>query len=483
MIQLTIGNSYTFMSGKGVKAYALISDYCTHTVRQFISLYMNAKGKTISAKKYWKLPPAIRGQYRLNTEFKLKNVSYYNSKHKSFPTGWLPEITKLLRQENINFKLHDKRKRPQSHKLKDNLFPLRYYQKEAVKACIEKERGIIKHPTGSGKTVVIARLCSTLNLPTLIIIPNLILLNQTFDFLSSYIEKDLIGKIGEGIWEPNLFTVATAQTLWVRRSESEVSNFLKSVKVLIGDESHKINKNQEYLPNTWFRIAMKCFYAYYRYGFTATPGKDDSLQKKLLVGATGNIIHEVPLQELIDKGYLTDARIIIKKLNMKKVSGGWRKSYETNILNNEVRNKGIKLYAEEFAKQGKSVLIIVDEVDEHAMRLKDLIEDAEVLIGKDKKSVRDEKITNFRNGTKRILISTLLSEGFDFRGLDCVILAAGKKSNRLVAQRVGRALRTETGKKEAIILDFYDGDEGYLEKHSRERLEVYKELGFKIQHL
>ena len=104
-----------------------------------------------------------------------------------------------------------------------------------------------------------------------------------------------------------------------------------------------------------------------------------------------------------------------------------------------------------------------------------------ILIGESKKKIRQDVLYNFRSGKQKILISTLLNEGFDFRGLDVVILAAGKKSNKLIAQRVGRALRTEAGKKEAIIVDFYDDDNGYLVKHSKQRIEVYKELGFPIE--
>ena len=73
-----------------------------------------------------------------------------------------------------------------------------------------------------------------------------------------------------------------------------------------------------------------------------------------------------------------------------------------------------------------------------------------------------------------VLIGTVFGEGIDLPRLDTVIMAAGGKSERLVIQRMGRALRPFDGKQRARIIDFLDQDGGMLERHSRQRMEVYR---------
>ena len=483
MIKFNVYNSYTYVKCTDNDSISPIKKYCTHMVKKFISVYKDDFGNILPAFRYKKLSPSERYKFHLTTEFKMDEISYFYEKYQSFPTGWMFNICNLLDLQRIKYTINDKRVPYTLKPISDTLPSLRYYQEEGVNLALEAERGIIKHPTGSGKTLVITRLCSSLRLPTLILVPNLILLTQTADFLKKYLPEHLVGKIGEAEWSPRLFTVATAQTLWARMKE-ESEEYLKTIAVLIGDECHKINKNQEHLPNTFFRISMKCHHAYYRYGLTATPGEPGTLQRKLLEGVTGDLIHDVPIQELVDKNYLTNAKIIIKKINIKSsYDKNWRRAYENNLMNNAERNQIIGIFANKYAKEGKTVLIITDEVEEHAKQLNEMIPKSEILIGENKKKERKEIISRFKKGETKILISTLLNEGFDFKGLHCVIMAAGKKSGKLVTQRVGRALRIESGKKEAIIVDFYDRDGGFLEKHSKERINMYEELGFEIEYV
>jgi superfamily II DNA or RNA helicase len=490
MAHFNLTNSYTYVQGEGAEI-ALIENFCTHKVSRFVSFYKDKDENIIYASKYKYLSPKEKLKYRLTTERKEELYSYFYQNSNSFPTGWLNKICVSLHNNGFKTSFSDKRIISKTvESLKDKLPELRYYQKEAVDLAISKERGIIKHPTGSGKTLVICRLISILNLPTLIIVPNLILLEQTAEFLGRYIGINFVGKVGEGIWSPNRFTVATAQTLWSRIGNKVTTKLLDDTQVLIGDECHHINKNTEHIPNTWYRIAMRCKSAYYRFGFSATPGDENSLQRKLLEGITGGIIHEVSVKSLVEEGYLSDAFIIMKQIDIelglkfeKIDKKSWRYVYETGILNNDIRNKAISIYANEYASRGKSVLIIVDEVENHADIVKKFIPEAETLVGDDNPQKRDTVLREFRERKKRILISTLLSEGFDFRGLDVVILAGGKRSHKKTAQRVGRALRTSDGKLNAVVIDFFDKDGGFLQKHSVDRRKTYEELGFNIKYI
>jgi len=475
VITFQINNSYTYCQGT-LEELEIVKQTCSHPIKRFVSVYQDDYGNRIRSAQYKKLPPSQKSQYHLETEHVIQIYSYYHDTYNSIPTGWMSTVLKNLK--DIQFNIQDKRNKPTLMPISDSLPTLRDYQLVAIEKALKSERGIIKHPTGSGKTFLICRILSSLGLTSMIMVPNLILLDQTIGVFSEYLDENLIGKIGDGDWNIKKFTVATPQTLWSRREKTETKLFLDSINLFICDEAHKINKSEEYKFNTNYSILMKCRNAFYRYGMTATPGKPETLQRKLLEASTGPVIDDIEVQKLIDQGYLTDAKIMIKKIDIAGNFKNWRQAYEDGILNNENRNKAIKMFAEYYAKQGKSVLIIVDEIEQHADKFG--FDNWGTLTGLTKRNERQLIIEEFKNKNTKIMVSTVLSEGFDFRGLDVVIMAAGKKSDKKTCQRIGRALRKEVGKQEAVIIDFYDGGK-YLKKHSDMRIETYKELGFKLE--
>ena len=75
---------------------------------------------------------------------------------------------------------------------------------------------------------------------------------------------------------------------------------------------------------------------------------------------------------------------------------------------------------------------------------------------------RDARIKRFERGETLVLTSCdVISEGFDLPAIEAAILLRPTQSLSLYLQQVGRALRTFSGKKEAIILDHV----GALSRH------------------
>jgi superfamily II DNA or RNA helicase len=97
---------------------------------------------------------------------------------------------------------------------------------------------------------------------------------------------------------------------------------------------------------------------------------------------------------------------------------------------------------------------------------------------------RKQILEDFRAGELDCLVATSLAdEGLDLPILDAVILAGSGMSKVKAMQRIGRAIRKFPGKEKAYIVDFMDKAH-YLEKHSKERFEIYgeeKEFIIKIQ--
>src|SRR5690606_31810501 len=68
---------------------------------------------------------------------------------------------------------------------------------------------------------------------------------------------------------------------------------------------------------------------------------------------------------------------------------------------------------------------------------------------------RSEIIQDFRNGKIRTLFNVrVLSTGFDYTGIDCIIFGMATASFALYYQIIGRATRIDENKKDALIIDF-----------------------------
>lgn len=57
--------------------------------------------------------------------------------------------------------------------------------------------------------------------------------------------------------------------------------------------------------------------------------------------------------------------------------------------------------------------------------------------------------------------------------LDALILAGAGKSPTRALQRIGRVIRSNSGKKDAVVIDFFD-DVKYLRAHSKRREKLYR---------
>jgi len=62
-----------------------------------------------------------------------------------------------------------------------------------------------------------------------------------------------------------------------------------------------------------------------------------------------------------------------------------------------------------------------------------------------------------------------------------LIIAAGGKSHIETIQRLGRSLRKDLNKNEALVFDFNDKGNRFTEKHSLIRKKTYKDAGFEVQ--
>ena len=98
-------------------------------------------------------------------------------------------------------------------------------------------------------------------------------------------------------------------------------------------------------------------------------------------------------------------------------------------------------------------LVFVPSVEE-AERVAADYPGAEVVSGKTPKKERERIISEFRSGKIRVLVNCLvLSVGFDYPEIDCIILASSTASVARYYQICGRGVRVHEGKANCLIVD------------------------------
>jgi superfamily II DNA or RNA helicase len=219
---------------------------------------------------------------------------------------------------------------------------------------------------------------------------------------------------------------------------------------------------------------MKLDRAYYRYGLSATPWRSDR-SDLMIEAALGEKLCVVSSTDLIEKRYLVPPKITMYEVlpTRKQLPRKYATVYKSEVVEHIERNRIIAEVAEHMSGKGKTVLILVNQV-KHGKNLEAAIENATFIHGKDSSAVRNEALERLRERSDRVLIATTLAdEGLDLPSLDVLILAGAGKSETRALQRVGRVLRPYKGKKQAIVVDFYD-QTLYLEEHSKHRFEIYQ---------
>ena len=135
--------------------------------------------------------------------------------------------------------------------------------------------------------------------------------------------------------------------------------------------------------------------------------------------------------------------------------------------------------------QNRITLIIVNRMEQGEWILNEINKagvKAEFINGEENTNVRRRQLKDVDEGRLRVLVATtVLDEGVDIHGINCLIMGAGGKSMRVVLQRVGRVLRHKNGDNTAIVFDFIDRTNTYLLKHSKERIKLYESQKFDIK--
>ena len=378
--------------------------------------------------------------------------------HYYFPAGLVNRVTKVLDSLGVDYDVVEPEFDVKHLNLQWKGPELRPYQEEAVLKAIEKGSGVICLPTGAGKTIVGLKLIHSLDCPTLICVHTKELLYQWYDRVRSILGYTP-GLVGDGHKQFKAITIAMIQT-------AVKLDIPRGFNMILIDECHHVP------ANTFFRVAMRCD-AFYRYGLSATPKREDGADLKIFAGV-GEICANITAEKLIDQGYLAKPKFVFYDVPAIRLPrGNWQRAYREGIVVNEVRNTIIAGVVNNLVMDDDLQVYVHVERINHGQILSSMI-DCPFISGKDSTDKRQRVLKAFKQGRLRAMVSTLLGEGVDIPEMDAIVLAHGLKTSIGTIQKIGRALRVRKDKDEAIIVDFIDKGP-YIAKHFEQRYKTMKE--------
>ena len=348
---------------------------------------------------------------------------------------------------------------------------LRNYQRESVLAIYNswksgKNNPCLVLPTGSGKSVVIAKICEdVLRWDGRIIVVSHVkeLLEQLEKTLAAIgIDQDKIGVYSAGLKRRETdrqITVGGIQSIYKKTDE-----FFRhgKVNVIVVDESHRINPVIEDSMYANFITAMRSHNSEIKIaGLTATPYRlDDGLiygDGKLFK----SVCYESQTEELQEQGYLSPKKKkkSIQEIDLEKLPKA-RGDFNATDMGLRFLDKVEKCVREIIlqTEDRKKVLIFCCNVD-HAEKTKAVFDryGKECGLVSSLHANRDEEIGAFKSGKIKFLVNiNVLTTGFDDPDIDCIALLRSTMSTSLYVQILGRGLRIHPSKKDCMILDFGD---------------------------
>lgn len=338
----------------------------------------------------------------------------------------------------------------------------RQYQTEAIDAGVnffhstKTANGIEILPTGSGKSVVIANIAKALPDQTLVFQPSKEILEQNFKKFCSYGFRAGIYSASAGSKFIEKVTFATIGSV------AKKAHLFKNVKHIIMDECHLMNSK-----GGMYESFIKSIPSAKVLGLTATPYRltatMEGAQLKFLTRTRPrvfeDVLYYVQNDVLFNAGHLAKLDYFsfdIVDRSMIRMNSSGSDFNEASLQDYYRRIDMPKItigYANRLLAKRKNLLIFCALIPE-AQKVADGIPGAVLLTGETDMATRARILMQFKSGKIRCVVNVgVLTTGFDYPELECVLLARSTMSLALYYQMVGRAMRPHPDKQTAWIVD------------------------------
>ena len=332
---------------------------------------------------------------------------------------------------------------------------LRPYQKEAVDSTLsewEKHQScLITHPTGCGKTVVLAEICKSIpkDRRIMIIAHRHELIQQLRKTVSQVTGADAdveqAGRYADSWGWPAQTVCSSVQTQNAGKGGGRMNRFDPfSFDLLVIDEAHHAtaksyrNVIQHYSANPDLKIL----------GVTATPDRHD---REALGQVFDVVSHSYSILDAITDGWLTPIKqrmVYVESMNWSNigtVAGDLNSGDLAREMEYEAPLHEIVVPSYELTKDRK-VLVFCPSVA-IAKRMCEMFNRyengcSEFVCGATPSQERDQIFEFYANDKFRILVNVgVATEGFDCPGIDAVVMARPTQSRALYSQMAGRGMR------------------------------------------
>jgi superfamily II DNA or RNA helicase len=439
--------------------------------------------------------------YRSNKRFVASRV-YAITPSGKFEIGLLENIIAFLQNQQIEYKIDHSIESIFNVGFKepkiDNLnIEYRDYQKESIKKCLKKGRGVVVIPTAGGKTLIMAGLIKSLrsNLSdphalSLVLVPSLQLVEQTANDFLSYGLSNVTKWSGNNNPDPTASIIVAGTQILL--SEKTDLSILNEVKTLIVDETHGLRKGNEI--NKIFNLIK----THHKFGFTGTM-PTSPIDQWNIIGKTGPIVFEQKTENLKQQNYVSNFKITILKikhdklprLTVNSLTPASAYNQEIDYLINHYRRN--EIIAKLALRLDKNTIIMVDRID-HGIQLEAILKNTCSEFKKDVYFIRGstdieerEQIRELMGNTNDVIvvaISKIFSTGINIPNLHNIIFASAGKAKIKIMQSIGRALRLHPTKILAHIFDIADNTK-YGKIHVEERIKLYnsEKYNFEIKNI
>lgn len=330
--------------------------------------------------------------------------------------------------------------------------PLKPRQQEAFDAVFKRlndgiDKILLNLPTGVGKTVIGCHIAAQFD-RVLFLCHRHELVEQSAKTMAAVDPNRTQGRIEQGNHELGQFTIAMLPTVYRRLNKMNPDSF----DCVILDESH-------HATSKTFREVLDYFQPKLRLGLTATP---ERLDGAALSNLFDEISYSMSLRDAVDEGYLVppSAHQCLTSISLEGVhtrAGDFAEDELAVLVDDPIRNNFIAEKYQQHCPGRRAIAFCVNIA--HAVHLAEAFNavgiKAEWVSGADVE--RADKLKRFAAGEFSVLTNCqILTEGYDDKSVDAILLCRPTKSKSLFAQMVGRGLRLNEGKADCKVLDFVD---------------------------
>jgi len=342
---------------------------------------------------------------------------------------------------------------------------LREYQLKAVEAAVQsKKNGVIVMPTGSGKSHVIAGITERLGKKTIVLQPTKEILEQNHQKLADVGHSDI------GVYSASAGSKTIGEiTLATIGSVVKKKHLFDDFGFMIIDECHLVNSKggmyEKFINGLKLPVIGLTATPYrlrsYRHFATGMPTGESRILTRTRPKLFKKIIHVTQVGELYDSGYLSPVKYV-------QDFGYNAKSIKSNSTGAGFDDKAVLAYNQRLDVINKAVKIARGTSQNHCLIFTQFRSESKQVIyqlqsmgvscveisAESKKKEREQIIEDFKSGKIKCVVNVgVLTTGFDFPELDCIVLARPTKSVSLYYQMVGRGIRISEGKEFCAVYD------------------------------